>query len=215
MTLGPPPPFSLPPPLAKLAKNSSASFLGRTIDQALAKLSQLAADLRLDIIAEQRCRRPCRRARRWRHPLAKPANAGPRPRPRSCSRSAGRGSLKVTLPLKRADTGPTFIFRDRREKPWSSGRLKLLAAGDAGFSTTRPGRLAWPTPLRGLPESWTSPVIVIRHGGPSPEYPELSPQLEHKGAKRKATLGPCGMHIRTREMPGPKLWDWQEPVRNG
>src|SRR6267378_5019022 len=40
--------------LGEIGKELIGQFLGRTVDQALSELGQFAADLRLDIIAQQR-----------------------------------------------------------------------------------------------------------------------------------------------------------------
>ncbi len=115
-------------------------FLGRAVDQSLAKLRQLAADLRLDVIGQRGAAVPSASAT-VAPPLANPATP-PSPSPRSCSRSADRDRSEVTRPLKRADTGPTLILAVAR----NSVSETFSSSSQPGMQAFRtPDRSTWPT----------------------------------------------------------------------
>src|SRR5215469_13672627 len=85
----------------------------------------------------------------------------------------------MTLPLKRADTGPTFILATAR-KPCSSVFSSSSQPGMQAFRTSGSFSLAH-TASR-LAGSWTSPVIVIAMGT-SPKHAWLPPVRTRRGEK--------------------------------
>src|SRR6202008_1293284 len=92
----------------------------------------------------------------------------------------GSRSLKGTLPLKRADTGPTFILATAR-KPLSSVFSNSSHPGMQTLSTSGSFNLAH-TASRDA-ASWASPCIVIAMD--ASRYFALTHQLMHQKLKRK------------------------------
>src|SRR4029077_6276272 len=114
----------------------------------------------------------------------------------------------MTLPLKRADTGPTFILATAR-KPLSSVLSSSSQPGMQAFSTSGSFSLAH-TASRGA-ASCTSPFIVIAMRASPDRLALVIPQVKHARHKRKGGLGRSAMHIRSREKAGPE--PCQEPCQ--
>src|SRR4029077_12854288 len=97
----------------------------------------------------------------------------------------GSRSLSVTRPLKRADTGPTFILATAR-KPLSSVFSSSSHPGMQALSTSGSFNLVHTT-SRGA-ASWTSPFIVMAMGRLRGRVFSFS-QVKHAGPKRKGDIG--------------------------
>src|SRR6185437_2597464 len=194
--------------LCEIGEELVGQFLGRTVDQALAELGQLAADLRLDVVTQKRAA------------VLVGERHGGAALGEACNPAlALAGDLVAVrrIEIAQGDLAPEArrhrpdLHLGHRAKTVLVGLLQFLAAGDAGLQNFRIVQLG--------PHRFTACRKLDLAGhchchGDLPETRFVIPQLEHAGAKRKGTLRRYGMHYsHTRNAPRKytrdELWDWQ------
>src|ERR1700761_3026630 len=194
--------------LCEIGEELVGQFLGRAVDQALPELGELTADLRLDVVAQKRTAVLVGE----RHDGAALGETG-NPALALAGDLVAVGRIEIAqgdLALEARRHRPDLHLGHRAEAAILGG-FQLLAAGDAGLQHCRIVQLG---PHRfPLSRKLDLASHSHRHGDLPEKTRFVIPQLEHAGAKRKATLGRFGMHIRTREMRQGRvrgrLWDWQ------
>src|SRR6266566_2103188 len=205
--------------LGKIGKELIGQLFGGPVDQALAELGELAADLGLDIISEKRAAILVGQSDR----SAALGKAG------DAALALARDLVAVwrieiaqrDLALEARRHRPDLHFRDRAETI-VVGLFQFLASGNAGLEHFRIVQLG---PHR-LARRWKLDFTVHRHGheglpgslwsiaqskAPSSKAPSNARAAQKKGRSRVV----CDAYFASAKVPTGALLDWQSPPLNG
>src|SRR6267378_6345424 len=171
--------------LGEIRKKLIGQFLGRTVDQPLPELGELAADLRLDIVSQERAAILVGQS----HRRAALGEAG------DTALAFARylvaiGWIEIAQrhpPLEPGRHRPDLHLGHRAETV-VPGLLQFLAAGDAGLEHLRIVQFG----PHGLTRRRKLNLAIHRHGhrGCLPACSWSGPQVKHAGPKRKGMMRP-------------------------